>query len=50
MLKHLGEREAADRISQALDRTLLHRNIRTRDLGGQATTTEFAQAIIEELR
>jgi isocitrate dehydrogenase (NAD+) len=50
MLKHLGEREAADRISQALDRTLLHRDIRTHDLGGQATTTEFAQAIIEELR
>jgi isocitrate dehydrogenase (NAD+) len=50
MLKHLSERDAAVRISQALDRTLLNRGIRTPDLGGQATTIQFAQAIIEELR
>lgn len=50
MLRHLGETEAADRISAALIRTLAERQIRTRDLGGTATTTEFTQAVIRELK
>lgn len=49
MLRHLGETEAAHRIYAALIRTLGERQIRTRDLGGTATTTEFAQAVIREL-
>ncbi len=49
MLKHLQERAAADRIRQALDRVLVAGEVRTRDLGGEATTTEFTDAIIKEL-
>jgi isocitrate dehydrogenase (NAD+) len=49
MLRHLGEGEAADRIYAALCRVLADRGIRTRDLGGSATTTEFTEAILAEL-
>ncbi len=49
MLKYIGEREAARRITEALHRVLLAGEVRTRDLGGQATTTEFTQAIIDAL-
>lgn len=49
MLQHLNEREAADRIRQALERVLVRGEVRTRDLGGQATTTEYTNAIINEL-
>ncbi|RMG46591.1 MAG: isocitrate dehydrogenase (NAD(+)) [Acidobacteria bacterium] len=49
MLKYIGEREAAERITEALHGVLLAGEVRTRDLGGQATTTEFAQAIIDAL-
>ena len=45
MLDHVGERDAAARIRAALDRVLTDGRVRTRDLGGTATTTEFADAI-----
>jgi isocitrate dehydrogenase (NAD+) len=49
MLDHIGETEAADRIEGALTEVLATPKARTRDLGGQATTTEFADAICREL-
>ncbi|MBI4887335.1 MAG: isocitrate dehydrogenase (NAD(+)) [Acidobacteria bacterium] len=49
MLRHLGEEEAADRIMLALRQVLAEGRVRTRDLGGAATTTEFADAISEHL-
>lgn len=49
MLKHIGEGEAATRIYQSLERVLVRGQVRTRDLGGHATTTEFTDAIIKEL-
>jgi isocitrate dehydrogenase (NAD+) len=49
MLDHLGERERAARIREALGRVLTAGRIRTRDLGGQATTTEFTDAICREI-
>ena len=49
MLKHMGEREAADKIQNALERVLAEGNVLTRDLGGQATTLEFTEAIIRSL-
>ncbi len=49
MLRHLGEVKAADRIYAALCRVLAERQIRTRDVGGTATTTEFTEAILTEL-
>ena len=49
MLDHLGEREASGRIRSALWRVLTDGQVRTRDLGGSATTTEFADAVCREL-
>jgi isocitrate dehydrogenase (NAD+) len=49
MLDHLGERVASARIRAALDRVLTDGVIRTRDLGGTATTTEFTDAICRQL-
>jgi isocitrate dehydrogenase (NAD+) len=49
MLDHLGEDDAAARIRAALERVLSGGRVRTRDLGGQAHTTEFTDAICREL-
>jgi isocitrate dehydrogenase (NAD+) len=49
MLKHIGEREAADRIQSALERVLAEGQFLTRDLGGNAMTIEFTEAIIHAL-
>jgi len=45
MLRHIDERPAADRIMQALGRVLVEGKVRTRDLRGTASTTEFAEAV-----
>jgi isocitrate dehydrogenase (NAD+) len=45
MLRHMDEQGAADRIMTALGRVLTDGEVRTRDLGGTATTTEFADAV-----
>jgi isocitrate dehydrogenase (NAD+) len=49
MLDHIGERDAAVRIRAALDSVLIEGAVRTRDLGGTATTTEFTDAISKAL-
>jgi isocitrate dehydrogenase (NAD+) len=49
MLRHIDEGEAADRIMQALGAVLTARAVRTRDLGGTASTLEFADAICRAL-
>jgi isocitrate dehydrogenase (NAD+) len=45
MLRHIGETEAAVRVKAALDRVLSAGEVRTRDLGGTASTTEFTLAL-----
>jgi len=50
MLRFIGEREAADRIHHALQHTLAVRNVRTRDLGGTASTTEYTEAIVASMK
>jgi isocitrate/isopropylmalate dehydrogenase len=50
MLDHIGERDTAARIRAALDKVLLDGAVRTRDLGGSATTTEFTDAICRQLQ
>jgi isocitrate dehydrogenase (NAD+) len=45
MLQHIGEDEAAGRIRHALTTAIAEPATRTRDLGGTATTTSFADAI-----
>ena len=49
MLDHIGERPRAERIRAALFRILREGSVRTRDLGGTATTTEFTDAICREI-
>jgi isocitrate dehydrogenase (NAD+) len=50
MLRHLDEPQRADAIAAALTRVLEAGTVRTRDLGGTASTTEFAAAVVKELR
>ncbi|HEX5874495.1 MAG TPA: isocitrate/isopropylmalate family dehydrogenase, partial [Pyrinomonadaceae bacterium] len=49
MLRHIGEREAADRIEKALFAVFIEGQVRTRDIGGTAKTAEFADAIIQKM-
>jgi isocitrate dehydrogenase (NAD+) len=49
MLRHIDEGAAADRIMAALGAALTARSVRTRDLGGTASTLEFADAVIKAL-
>jgi isocitrate dehydrogenase (NAD+) len=46
MLRHLGERDAAGRLEQGILRVYAEGQVRTRDLGGSATTSQFADAVI----
>jgi isocitrate dehydrogenase (NAD+) len=49
MLDHIGESTAARRIDAALVQVLATPERTTRDLGGRASTTEFAHAIVQAL-
>ena len=49
MLRHIDEGAAADRIMRGLDAVLGARQIRTRDLGGTASTIAFADAVCKAL-
>jgi isocitrate dehydrogenase (NAD+) len=45
MLDHLGELDAAKRLRRALEDVIVKDVIRTRDLGGTASTKEFGDAV-----
>lgn len=45
MCDHLGEADAGDRIRRAVVATIVADRVRTRDLGGTATTEEFGHAV-----
>jgi isocitrate dehydrogenase (NAD+) len=45
MLDHIGELERAERIRNAIVTTIVRDGIRTRDLGGNASTEEFGHAV-----
>jgi isocitrate dehydrogenase (NAD+) len=49
MLRHIDEGPMADRIMQALGAVLSEGRVRTRDLGGTASTIEFTDAICRRL-
>ncbi len=49
MLRHLGEREAAEKIKYAVHAVYREGKHITRDLGGKAGTIEFADAVIEAM-
>jgi isocitrate dehydrogenase (NAD+) len=48
MLRYLDERDAAEKIEKAMLKVFADGKVRTRDIGGQAHTAEFAEAIIAE--
>jgi isocitrate dehydrogenase (NAD+) len=51
MMRHIGEREAADRMRNALDEVYRRKKDKlTRDVGGGAGTSEFADAVIEAMQ
>lgn len=49
MLKYIGERDMAEKIENALLKTLKEGKVLTADLGGNATTTEFTAEVIKNL-
>ena len=50
LLKYIGKRKEAISIEKAITKVLLKERTVTKDIGGNATTTEFADAVIEELK
>jgi len=49
MLRHLDEFEAADKLQKALESVYAARKTLTRDVGGTAGTTEFADAVLSAM-
>jgi isocitrate dehydrogenase (NAD+) len=49
MLEHISQRQSANRIEQAVRKTLPHKMALTRDLGGTGTTATITQALIANL-
>ncbi len=49
MLKHIEETDAANRMETAILDVFRDGNVRTKDLGGSASTQEFADAVIKKL-
>jgi len=50
MLRHIGEVETADLVYAALEKTYKDKLHLTRDVGGTAGTSEFADAVIANLQ
>ena len=50
MLRHLGEKEAADRMHKAIEAVYAEGKNVTRDIGGSASTREFTDAVIAHMR
>jgi isocitrate dehydrogenase (NAD+) len=50
MLRHLGEDGAAGAVQAGVDAVLSAGSVRTRDLGGDASTTEMAEAVTGALQ
>ena len=49
MLDHLGEKEAAQKVDQAVARCLNERKLLTPDLGGTASTSQVAEEVVRLL-
>ena len=50
MLRHIDEEAAADRVQTALEATYAAKKTLTRDVGGQAGTRAFADAVIQAMQ
>ena len=49
LLEHLGKNETAKRVREAVRKTLEAKETLTPDLGGKATTDQFADAVVKSL-
>ena len=49
LLRHLGLDSEADKISAAVFNVYTNGKVRTPDIGGTSTTTEFCNAVIKEM-
>lgn len=49
MLRYIGQREPADKIEASMLKVYSEGKVRTRDIGGTARTSEFADAVIANL-
>ncbi|HYL28568.1 MAG TPA: isocitrate/isopropylmalate dehydrogenase family protein [Gemmatimonadales bacterium] len=49
LLDHVGELERARRIREAVEHVIVKQNLRTRDLGGTASTQEFGDAVAKRV-
>ena len=47
MLRHIGEKEVAERLKQAMYQVYKEKRCLTRDMGGNSSTMEFAEAVVE---
>ena len=50
MLRHINQGSAADRIMDALGRVMVAGAVKTRDVGGAASTTDFADALCRAMQ
>jgi isocitrate dehydrogenase (NAD+) len=49
MLDHVGMKDKGDRLRQAIDATLNIDKVRTGDLGGSASSTQFTKALVARI-
>jgi isocitrate dehydrogenase (NAD+) len=49
MLDHIGETAAGNRLRRALETAIVKDNVRTKDLGGSASTADFARAVVKRV-
>jgi len=50
LLDHVGEKDASERVKGSVIRAIRDDEVRTKDLGGTATTSEFAQHVARLVR
>jgi isocitrate dehydrogenase (NAD+) len=50
MLEHVERQDLSKRMRDAIDATVHQDGVRTRDLGGTASTTDFAEAIVRRIQ
>ena len=50
MLDHVGRLDLGNLLRRSIDETLNEDNVRTGDLGGKASTLEFATALVERIK
>jgi isocitrate dehydrogenase (NAD+) len=49
MLEHVGRLDLAQKLRAAIDATVVKDKVRTKDIGGKASTREFAEAIAKRV-